>query len=146
MCEMETVKHVCTHRSVTKILCDDALYTVGKDFEACKNLVKTASDSLDYCKPSCIYRKWRKRWVCHKCNGPNQRTPRCAIQGCGHRVCGKCKPLTCPKTESKRKFQYNARKQIKWIETAKTVSWLKRRDAQSRPRIPVYGPSVGDWI
>ncbi|GJC87152.1 hypothetical protein ColLi_09990 [Colletotrichum liriopes] len=92
MCEIEKVKHVCAHLSVTTKLCDDALYKAGKRFEACKNLVKTASASLAYCNPGCIYRKWRKRWICHKCNGPNQRTPRCAIRGCGHRVCRKCKP------------------------------------------------------
>ncbi|KAK1987623.1 hypothetical protein LZ30DRAFT_777503 [Colletotrichum cereale] len=137
MCELKTIEYICAHRFLIDLPCDEALFELdGEDY--CEEVVKTELTEPHYCQESCIYRKWRKRWVCHKCHGPNQKTPRCAINRCGHTVCRKCKPLTGPKKDTAIKIKYNALKHIKWSRKAKP--------ARPLPRVPTYDPSVGDWM
>ncbi|KAK2016156.1 hypothetical protein LZ32DRAFT_689186 [Colletotrichum eremochloae] len=137
MCKLETTDYICTHRHVDRIPCDEVEFPYG-DWEDCGNVAKTESTKNYCCDYDCIYRKWRKRWVCHKCHGPNQKTPRCAIKRCGHIVCDKCKPLTGPKKDKATKIKYNALKHIKWSKMPKPT--------QPLPPVPVYDSSVGDWV
>ncbi|WDK22970.1 hypothetical protein CGRA01v4_14261 [Colletotrichum graminicola] len=135
MCQLITTRYMCDHHSTFKGACQKVRCNTDA-FGDCGKVIKEECFDPYHCRPRCVYRVWRRRWVCHKCNGPNQKASRCAIKRCGHIICSECKPLVRPRKGGARTTKYNALEHIKWSGIAKSATRL--------PPVPLYNPSVGD--
>ncbi|KAF6827999.1 hypothetical protein CMUS01_08760 [Colletotrichum musicola] len=157
MCLKETIASVaCGHTIKMFTPCRDAEYFTGPEgLEAtpCDALVKHGVTTDKICDRSCPYRLYNKRWICCECDGPNQRRFRCAIKGCGHLICDVCKPLT--RWRIRQSGRSRSTSPGGRVDRSRSVSPDEREsqsrgepvpDLATRPRIPVYDPSVGGWV
>ncbi|GJD03409.1 hypothetical protein ColKHC_12234 [Colletotrichum higginsianum] len=149
MCVTRVVRHICAHTTIENGHCSKSMKRGGR---LCKKLKKKNVDVLDYCDWDspwgyCLYRNWRRGWACHKCKRPTQRSPRCI---CGHVVCRRCscrQVKSQPPKKKKKHGVYSAIKNIKWTQKDKpTPRKKKQHNPQSLLRVPVFNPSIGDWV
>lgn len=173
MCLRETICSLaCGHKIHVFTPCPDALYTAAKySFEAtpCAD-TETLPDVFvsQFCDDTCPYKQYNRRWVCCECDLPNQRIFRCARPGCGHVVCDGCDPcerILCQSgvcglltvgavVVTKRRGRAGGPSASPGPRVGRSRSVSPEGgagrgapvpDLATKPRIPVYDPSVGDW-